>query len=185
MSESDARSRDEQPSWLRRIGGSLLLLALLGLLGVIGAAFLPRWWAQRIGDQVQGSITAGVLAGLFYGFVFTVLPLAVLWLAFRVFGSWKARAVAFAVAALVAAPNLLTLGIVLGEGSGAHAGDRILDVEAPAFRGATLTGALTALALLGVASYLVASRRRAWWRADRLEAEARSRDEATPKEPLL
>ena len=53
--------------------------------------------------------------------------------------------IAFAV--LLAIPNLLTLGIVLGVGNAAHAGDRILDVEAPAFRGASLAGALIAVGL--------------------------------------
>jgi hypothetical protein len=59
----------------------------------------------------------------------------------------------------------MTLGIVLGTGSGAHAGDRILDVEAPGFRGATLAGALIATGLVAVAWYLISSRRRALRRA--------------------
>ena len=49
----------------------------------------------------------------------------------------------------------MTLGIVLGVGSGAHAGDRILDVEAPAFRGATLAGAILAALLAGYIWYLL------------------------------
>jgi hypothetical protein len=120
---------------------------------------------------VQGSITAGTLVGLFYGFVFTLVPLALLWAAFRLFGSWKLRLGALVVAALVAAPNLLTLGIVLGTGSGAHAGDRVLDVEAPGFRGASLIGALAAAAAIGAAWYLLASRRRAWARAERTDRD--------------
>ncbi len=133
------------------------------------AAFLPRWWAQRIGDQVDGSITTGGFVGLFYGFVFTLIPLALLWLAFLFLRSWRQRVVALVVALLIASPNLLTLGIVVGTGNGAHAGDRILDVEAPAFRGGTLAGALLAVACVGGAWYLVRSRRRAWAHADSLE----------------
>jgi hypothetical protein len=155
----------------------LVLVGLFLLIGLAGAAFLPRWWAQRIGDQVQGSITAGTLVGLFYGFLFTLVPLVVLWLALRILDSWRLRAAAVVVALLLATPNLLTLGIVLGSGSGAHAGERILDVEAPAFRGATLTGALIAGACVGVAWYLLASRRRAW-----RQAGARNADDATPRE---
>jgi len=79
--------------------------------------------------------------------------------------NWSRRIV---VALLVAVPNLLTLGIVLGTGSGSHAGDRILDVEAPAFRGATLAGALIAAGLIAIVWYLGASRRRAWRRAERI-----------------
>lgn len=137
----------------------------------IGAAFVPRWWSQRVGDQVDGSIPAGITLGLVYGFLFTALALVVIWWALRKRRSWKAY-VAFGVAAAVlASPNLFTLGIVLGRGNAAHAGDRTLDVEAPGFRGGTLAGAiLAALALLGV-KYLLVSRRRAREELERLRTE--------------
>lgn len=144
----------------------------------IGAATIPRWWAQRIGDQVDGSIAAGTGIGLFYGFVFTFLPLLVLSFALRRDRSWKARGWLLAVAVLLAVPNLMTLGIVLGTGSAAHAGERILDVEGPNFRAFTLVGAiLGAAAVVGV-RYLMASRRRAKARTSELRGELRRRDEA-------
>jgi hypothetical protein len=170
VSEQASRPARSDPNWSRRIGIGIGLFVLLTLIGLLGAAFLPRWWAQRIGDQVGGSITTGGFLGLFYGFVFTLLPLVVLWLVFRFLGTWRRRAVGVAVVVLLAAPNLLTLGIVLGTGDGAHAGDRTLDVEAPAFRGGTLAGTLLAIACLGGAWYLRSSRRRAWRRAGSLEA---------------
>jgi len=77
----------------------------------------------------------------------------------------------FAVAVILALPNLMTLGIVLGRGNAAHAGDRILDVEAPAFRGGTFAGALLACLLVGFVLYLLLSRDRA--RSD----ERRAREE--------
>ena len=159
MSGPESVQLEREPSWMRRIVALLVLLGVLFLLAFLGAAFLPRWWAQRVADQVQGSFTSGTLIGLFYGFVFTLVPLAVAWAAFAVFRSWRVRTGAIFVAALLAAPNLLTLGIVLGNGSGAHAGDRILDVEAPFFRGGTLIGALVAAACLIAAWYLVSWRR--------------------------
>ena len=70
-------------NWSRRIVVGICLVVALTLLALLGAAFLPRWWAQRIGDQVDGSITTGGFLGLFYGFVFTLLPLVLLWLAFH------------------------------------------------------------------------------------------------------
>ncbi len=73
----------------------------------------------------------------------------------------RAIVVAIVVAAVLAIPNLMTLGIVLGRGNAAHAGERTLDVEAPAFRGASLAGALIALAMGAFVGYLVASRERA------------------------
>jgi hypothetical protein len=59
------------------------------------------------------------------------------------------------------------LGIVLGGGSGseAHAGDRILDVEASFF------GALAAAGVLAAIWYLLRSRRQAWARATPHESE--------------
>jgi uncharacterized membrane protein len=40
-------------------------------------------------------------------------------------------------------------------------GDRTLDVDAPAFRGGSLAGALLACALIGLVAYLIVSRNRA------------------------
>lgn len=157
---------------------------MLGSIGVvtlvvgawIGAAFIPRWWSQRIGDQVSGSIPAGITLGLVYGFLFTLLPLLVVLWAARKWRSWKRYLVFALVAIVLALPNLFTLGIVVGTGNAAHAGERTLDVEAPGFRGGTLAGAILAgLLLLGIA-YLLSSRRRARDELGRL----RSRSEPAP-----
>jgi hypothetical protein len=147
--------------WRRRLLWGSVGLGVLLVAVWIGAAFIPRWWAQRVGDQVSGSIPAGITLGLVYGFLFTILPLlAIVW-AVRKRRGWKSY-LAFAAGAIVLAlPNLFTLGIVLGRGNAAHAGDRTLDVEAPGFRGGTLTGAILAGLFLAGAGYLVVSRRRA------------------------
>ena len=164
------------------IGHRLLLLGGILVAAVviyfIAAATIPRWWAHRIGDQVDGSGTAGVGLGLFYGFVFTFLPLLVLSFALVRRRSWRLRAWFVAGAILLALPNLFTLGIVLGRGSAAHAGERILDVDAPYFRGATLVGAIVgALAAVGV-RFLLDSRRRHKRQEDELRDELKSRDDA-------
>ncbi|RJQ77090.1 hypothetical protein D5S17_16545 [Pseudonocardiaceae bacterium YIM PH 21723] len=112
------------------------------------AAFLPRWWAQTIGDQVQQSFLTGTMLGGGIGFVFTALPLLATRVAVRKNASLVGRAFWAVVALLLAVPNLLTLIVVLGSGSGAHAGQRIMDVLAPAFRGATLVGVILAAVLL-------------------------------------
>jgi hypothetical protein len=147
--------------WKRKLLVTAVVVGGVLLLGLIASATIPRWWAQRIGDQVDGSIVAGTLVGLFYGFVFTLLPLLVLGAVLLWRRSWRALVMAATFAVLLAIPNLLTLGIVLGRGNAAHAGDRILDVEAPAFRGASLAGAMLAGALTVLIGYLVVSRRRA------------------------
>lgn len=153
------------------------------LLGIIVAYFiaattLPRWWSHRVGDQVDGSLSAGIGLGLFYGFVFTFIPLMILTFAIRRRRSWKARGWIAAVALVLAIPNLLTLGIVLGTNSAAHAGERTLDVDAPNFRASSLVGAIVAvIAVIGV-RYLMHSRARAKGRESELRDELKVRDEA-------
>jgi hypothetical protein len=177
---------EAEAHWSRRllVGGGIAVAIVVAVL--IASAAVPRWWAHRIGDRVDGSITQGVLVGLFLGFVFTFLALVVFIFVMRRGRTVRAVAIGLAAALVLASPNLMTLGIVLGVGSGAHAGDRTLDVEAPAFRGATLAGAILAGLLATYLWYLLASRdcaQNARRRAEaRLEEAAASPDEpeATP-----
>jgi glucan phosphoethanolaminetransferase (alkaline phosphatase superfamily) len=170
---SDKAAHDEK-SLGRRAATIAIWLAIVVVLALIGSAVLPRWWSHRIGSQVSGSITSGIALGLFYGFVFTFLPLALLWFVFRKRRTLKIALVLIGLAIVLAAPNLMTLGIVLGGGHAAHAGQRTLDVEAPDFRASSLIGALVAVAALGGIAYLLASRRHAH------EREAKLRDELHP-----
>jgi len=165
-------------TWAKRALIVILVVAALVVAGLLGAAFLPRWWAHRVGAQAGGGFTGGILAGLFYGFVFTVLPLAMLRFTFHKRRSWKAWAAMFGVAILLALPNLLTLGIVLGSGKAAHAGERTLDVDAPGFRGATLGAAIAAVIAFLLWEYLRYSRRRARDQVHRLRAELKAREQA-------
>jgi hypothetical protein len=149
------------PNWGRRALWLVVAVVVLLVAGLIASATVPRWWAHRVGDQVDGSITQGTLLGLFYGFVFTFVPIAVLLLILRLRRTTRTVVAALVLALLLALPNLMTLGIVIGRGNAAHAGDRVLDVEAPAFRGGTLAGAILAVLLVAFVGYLVVSRRRA------------------------
>jgi MFS family permease len=178
---------ETEASWGRRLllGGGIAVVVVVAVL--IASAAVPRWWAHRVGDRVDGSITQGVLVGLFFGFVFTFLALVVFIFVMRRGRTVKSIAIGLAVALVLASPNLMTLGIVLGVGSGAHAGDRTLDVEAPAFRGATLAGAILAGLLATYLWYLLASRdsaRDAHMRAEnRLEAATATTEESEPMPP--
>lgn len=152
--EDDALDRTikDQPDiapgrWIKRI---VLVLALLVVAYIgfrISSAFFPRWWAQRVGEQVGGGVTKGTLWGLFYGFVFTAIPLLILFQIRRRFFSWTWRIVVAVIALLLAAPNWLTLSVVAGNSKAAHAGERIFDVEAPGFRAGTLSGVLAGAVL--------------------------------------
>ncbi|KRC65972.1 hypothetical protein ASE12_15120 [Aeromicrobium sp. Root236] len=158
--EDDALDRKirEQPdiapgTWVKRIVLAIVLLVVAYIGFRISAAFFPRWWAHRVGDQVGDSLTKGTLWGLFYGFVFTLVPLLLLFQIRRRFFSWSWRIVVVVMALLLAAPNWLTLSVVAGNSKAAHAGERIFDVEAPGFRAGTLSGviagALLALVITG------------------------------------
>ena len=117
------------------------------------------WWAQQVGKQVDGSITTGVFVGLFSQSVRVRVharsPRDPRRRRPRAAHLAGARDSALAFAVILASPNLMTLGIVLGNGNAAHAGDRILDVEAPAFRGGSLAGAAIAVLLVAYILHLL------------------------------
>jgi hypothetical protein len=153
---------------------ALLVLGGIGLVVVVvwfSVSVLPRWWAHQVGAQVDGDLTTGGVLGFMYGFLATLLPLLVLGTVFR----YRRRSVwawivGVLIALLLAAPNLITLGIVLGDGSAAHAAQRTLDVEGPWFRGGMAIGVASALLLAGLLAYSILSRRRAHRKADESRA---------------
>ncbi|PJJ57209.1 hypothetical protein CLV56_1433 [Mumia flava] len=165
-----------------RVVRALILIAITVVLVVALAyalaAFVPRSWAQWVGNRVDGSLLSGTVWGLFLGFAFTLVPLALIWLATKrwVRGGWTVAVVLLAV--LLAAPNLMTLSVVLGTNSSAHAGERILDVDAPGFRAGSLWGALLAVAASVAVVWLTRSRRSRGRRIRDLESEAGHRGEA-------
>ncbi len=160
---------DERLKRLKKTGLTVVgVVVVAALLYWIGSAFLPRWWAHRIGDQVHGSIAAGIIVGLFYGFVFTCLPIFVAFIGFRRRRPWRWWVGFGAAAILLATPNLLTLGIVLGSGNASHAGQRTLDVDAPAYRTSVLVGAILAGVFTALLAYLLFSRKQAHGRVAKL-----------------
>ena len=146
-------------NWKRTaiLAGVAVVLLVAGYF-ILGA-FIPRWWSQRIGSAVHGSFTTGTVMGLCIGFTFTLVPLFVLTLALRPRTRWKLRIGWFVLAVILAAPNLASLTVVVGNGSGAHAGQRTMDVDAPAFRGASLTGVIVAAAIYLLVMFFILRRR--------------------------
>ncbi len=164
-------------NWGTKIVLVLITIVLLALAGLLAVTWLPRWWAHRVGAVVDGTISTGVFAGLTCGVVFTAIPLLLLR---RVF-AWRGVAVASRVvwlilAAIFAAPNLTTLAIVLGNGNTAHAAERTLDVDAPAFRTSTAVGAVIGAGLVLLWWSLLAGRRRRRGQLEQLKAEVRVRE---------
>lgn len=166
--------------WAKRAAVAIVVVVLLVLAGFLGAAVIPRWWSHRVGNQVNGSLTAGIFLGIFYGFVFTALPLVVLWRGLRKRRRWRAWATWIGIAVVLALPNLSTLGIVVGTGNAAHAGERTLDVEAPGFRGGSLGGAIAAALAVALFLYLVISGRRSRLQLRRLREQAKQKERGTP-----
>lgn len=168
----------EEPGLQRKLLTGIGVMVGVVVLYLIGAAIIPRWWAQRVGDVVNERLTVGALFGLFIGLVFTAVPLLAAWAIVRwrtERRTWKGWLGWLVVVALTAAPNLMTLGIVLGSSNAAHAGERILDVEGPGFRMWSLIGAIVAVAaVLGVV-YLARSRRSSRRRESDLRSEMDTR----------
>ena len=157
-------SKSGMPSWLKRVIMFAILGAVLVIVYFILAAFIPRWWAERIGGLCDGRFAQGITWGLFFGGLSTLVPLLLVLLAVLV---WRKRGgrviagIADALALLFALPNLVTLSVVFGGNSAAHAGERIMDVDAPGFRGASLVGAIVAAPIfVGVVVLTIQYRRR-------------------------
>jgi len=130
--------------------GAKIILVLVFLLVAVAAwfilgAILPRWWSDVIAGQIRRDLGASVLVGMFYGFVFTFIPLLVAWQATRKAVGWPWKAVIVLVAVAIATPNLLTAGIVFGSTESAHAGQRTLSVDAGFFTTWTAISAVAAV----------------------------------------
>lgn len=168
MTSQSAEQSSSTNTWRNRFIGIAAVIVALVVAYFILASFIPRWWAQRIASMSgHGSFAKGIWSGLGFGFFCTAVPLFLL---MAVVAVWRRRGGRFmagcaAVLALVIAlPNLMTLTIVWGGSGAAHAGERVLDVQAPGFRGATLIGAIVAAILFLLALFL---RMRGRWRTHR------------------
>ena len=140
----------EKANWAARIILVLVALLVLVIACFALAAVLPVWWANAIRNQVQGNLGAGILVGMFYGFVFTFVPLLVAWQATRKAVTWPLKLAIVLVAVALATPNLLTAGIMFGSSEAAHNGQRILGTEATWFPLWTQISAIAAVVIFVV-----------------------------------
>ena len=174
-----------KPRWGLRIGLGAAGLALLAALFLVLRLFMPVWWATRIANQTQGSLSGGLLLGLTYGFLFTFIPLLIAWQARYKKVSWPWKWAIIGVAILAALPNLLTLGIYLNSSGAAQKARLMIDTSATWFPSWSIGGSVAgALLFAGIAAF--------WhlWRSQgrklkslRLEAKSRAGDAAATGSP--
>ncbi|MGC0271808.1 hypothetical protein ACO0LV_02275 [Pseudactinotalea sp. Z1739] len=155
--DSGARKErsDVPPAWLRTSALVTASAVLIILLVAVAAATLPSWWTSTVGRQIDGVSAAGILWGLFYGVVFTLVPMVLILVAIRVRWHWKVRLGVGAGALLLLLPNLLTLAVSLGLSDSTRTARTVLTVQAPNFGVATLIGVLTTLLLGGGAALFI------------------------------
>lgn len=177
MSDSKPQvQHDEGLSWKTKGIIAVVVLVLLVLSYFMWVEFVPRWWGQRVGHAAKGTFRWGIIWGLFAGIFSTAVPLSIGLLAFHKHFTWKWRIVLLVGALILAAPNLMTAGIVWGSSNGAHAGDRIMDVDAPGFRGATLIGVIIGVVIAGAVEVGRHVRRRNASELAKLRADQKVRD---------
>ncbi len=169
-------------AWLDRLILLVAAVVVVAAVLAIAASVLPLWWARRISAMADGTFTAGVAIGLGCGVVSTVLPLLALRGAARRYTGWQARSWLLALAILVAAPNLLTLGMAAGGDANARHARLVISDGAPGFRGATVTGVLAGAVLTVMLWGTKASQQRHRRRIADLESQLRDRkrERSTP-----
>ncbi len=163
----------------KRSAKQRIIVGLVAIVVVVGSillagAIIPRWWSTRISNVVDERITVGTFLGIATGAIFTLLPILMLWLGWRIRKSMRRWLVILLFAVVVASPNLATLGVWTGTGSGAESGRRKLDQFAPGFQGGTLFGVILGVVMAMIVMYLSFSRRRNKQTARDLKAQIKA-----------
>jgi hypothetical protein len=147
MTELTQETARKTVNWPARIILAVVAFLVLLIAYFALAAVLPVWWANVIRHQVQGNLGAGIMVGMFYGFVFTFVPLLVAWQATRKAIKWPWKIGLVLLAVVLATPNLLTAAILISNSTAAHNGQRILGTEATWFPLWTQISAVAAVAI--------------------------------------
>lgn len=109
-----APAKQKMPAWAFRtiLGAVAAVVLVVGYL--IGSVTVPLMWANSIRDQIGGQLGNSIPLGMFYGFVFSFVPILLAWqVRRRKLNKWVRIALA-AAAVLLTIPNLLTLGVLYG-----------------------------------------------------------------------
>lgn len=109
-----ATQRKRLPVWLLRTIVAVVAIVVLVLAYYIASVTVPLAWATSVRDQTGGKLGNAIPLGMFYGFVFSFVPVTVAWQARRRRLNKWVRVVVLVVAVLLTLPNLLTLAVLYG-----------------------------------------------------------------------
>lgn len=109
------------------------------------------------------------------------MPLLILYIGFRKRRSWGVWLTFLIVALIIALPNLMTLGIVLGNGNPAHDAQRTFSTDAQYYRGWNLAGAMIGVLLFLFAAWIMIRRHRLRDREHAVKAERKALDDERKK----
>lgn len=104
--------KEALPLWLSRTIIAVVAAAVLVLAYLIASVTVPLVWANSIRDQVGGQLGNSIPLGMFYGFVFTFVPVLLLWQARRRKLNKWVRLVLLVVSLVLLVPNILTLTVL-------------------------------------------------------------------------
>jgi len=114
----NAAGKKPLPVWLARTIFGAVAAVVLVIATLIASATLPVTWANTISNQVAGKAGASIPLGMFYGFMFSFIPVIVGWQAHhKKLHKWV-RVGILVLAVALAIPNILTL-IVLNANTNA------------------------------------------------------------------
>ncbi|ALE05447.1 hypothetical protein AL755_08100 [Arthrobacter sp. ERGS1:01] len=112
--EGAPKPRRKMPAWLLRTIVVIAALVILVIAYLIASVTVPLTWAHAIRNQVGGQLGNSIPLGMFYGFVFSFVPVVVGWQAhYKKMHKWV-RVGILVVALLLTIPNLLTLAVLHG-----------------------------------------------------------------------
>lgn len=112
--QAGSAAKAKMPVWLFRTILGVAAAVVLVVVYLIASVTVPLMWADSISDQIGGQLGNSIPLGMFYGFVFSFVPVTVAWQAHhRGLNKWV-RVSLVALGLLLTIPNLLTLAVLFG-----------------------------------------------------------------------
>lgn len=170
----------KMPSWLFRTILGVSAAVVLVLLYLVASVTVPLIWANSIRDQIGTQLGNSIPIGMFYGFVFTFVPVLIAWQAHRNGVNKWVRISLVAVGVLLLIPNLMTLAVVYGRSQTADDARSIWAIHANWF--GTWSQIFMVVGVVCAVAVVVAGRM--WLRRGRKLREIRAAEKLVRKSSL-